>query len=112
MTVVESGHHERLEAMAWCENNGRQCVFGLADQVRLVLHIAAFWSMLDVRDTFPNVRDLAKAESNRLRLRPLDVVSRIVGSRPRRPIALAGAGPAADVIAGLSTRSESPPTSY
>ena len=43
------------------------CRSALANQVRLVLHTAAYWLMLDVRDVIPKIRDLAKAEFTTLR---------------------------------------------
>ncbi len=47
------------------------CRSALANQVRLVLHTAAYWLMLAVRDAIPKARDLAKAEFATLRLRLL-----------------------------------------
>jgi hypothetical protein len=41
----------------------------VANQMRLVLHTAAYWLMLTVRDAIPKARDLAKAEFATLRLR-------------------------------------------
>jgi hypothetical protein len=78
------------------------CRSALANQVRLVLHTAAFWLMLDVRDAISKVRDLAKAEFTTLRLCLLKVAARIVETRHRVRIAFAPACPEADVIAGLS----------
>lgn len=40
-----------------------------ANQVRLVLHTAAYWLLLAVRDAVPSVRDLARAEFATIRLR-------------------------------------------
>ena len=54
------------------------CRSALANQVRLVLHTAAYWLMLDVRDAIPKVRDLASAEFTMLRLRLLKLAARIV----------------------------------
>jgi hypothetical protein len=45
------------------------CRSALANQVRLVLHTAAYWLMLTVRDAIPKVRELATAEFATLRLR-------------------------------------------
>lgn len=39
------------------------CRSALANQVRLVLHTAAYWLMLAVRDAIPNARDLARRSS-------------------------------------------------
>ncbi len=78
------------------------CRSALANQVRLVLHTAAYWLMLDVRDAIPKVRDLARAEFTTLRLRLLKVAARVVETRHRVRIAFAAACPEADVIVGLS----------
>ena len=69
------------------------CRSALANQVRLVLHTAAYWLMLDVRDAIPKVRDLARAEFTTLRLRLLKVAARIVETRHRVRIAFAAACP-------------------
>ncbi|MHC2575418.1 hypothetical protein ACVI1J_002930 [Bradyrhizobium diazoefficiens] len=47
------------------------CRSALANQVRLLLHTAAYWLMLTVRDAIPKVRELAAAEFATLRLRLL-----------------------------------------
>lgn len=49
----------------------------LANQVRLVLHTAAYWLMLGVREAIPNPRDLAKADFSTLRLRLLKIAARV-----------------------------------
>jgi len=79
------------------------CRSALANQVRIVLHTAAYWLMLDVRDALPKIRDLARAEFTTLRLRLLKVAARVVKTRHRVRIAFAAACPEADLIAGLST---------
>ena len=42
------------------------CRSAIANQVRLVLHTAAYWLMLDVRDAIPKPRDLAKGSGRSL----------------------------------------------
>jgi len=78
------------------------CRSALANQVRLVLHTAAYWLMLDVRDAIPKIRDLAKAEFTTLRLRLLKVAARVVETRHRVRIAFAAACPEADLMPGLT----------
>ncbi|MGI4766063.1 MAG: transposase [Janthinobacterium lividum] len=56
--------------------------------MRLVLHTAAYWLMLDVRDAIPKIRDLASAEFTSLCLQMLRVAARIVETRQRVCIAL------------------------
>ncbi len=78
------------------------CRSALANQVRLVLHTAAYWLMLDVRDAIPKIRDLAKAEFTTLRLRLLKIAARVAETRHRVRIAFATACPEADFIPGLT----------
>ena len=54
------------------------CRSAVANQVRLVLHTAAYWLMLTVRDAIPQQRDLAKAEFATLRLRLLKIAARVI----------------------------------
>ena len=62
------------------------CRLALANQVRLVLHTAAYWLMLTVRDAIPKVRELATAEFATLRLRLLKIAARVVETAsPRAP---------------------------
>jgi len=51
------------------------CRSALANQVRLVLHTAAYWLMLTVRDAIPKARELATAEFATLRLRLLKIAA-------------------------------------
>ncbi|MHC2278703.1 hypothetical protein ACVME8_005314 [Bradyrhizobium diazoefficiens] len=57
------------------------CRSALANQVRLVLHTAAYWLMLTVRDAIPKARELATAEFATLRLRLLKLAARVVETR-------------------------------
>ncbi len=61
------------------------CHSATANQVRLMLHTAAFWLMHTVRAAIPEGHALAKAEFNTLRLRLLKIAARVVeyGSRIR-----------------------------
>jgi hypothetical protein len=77
------------------------CRSAIANQVRLVLHTAAYWLMLTVRDAIPKQRDLAKAEFTTLRLRLLKIAARVVETASRVRLAFAACHPEADLIAGL-----------
>ena len=68
------------------------------NQVRLVLHTAAYWLMLTVRDAIPKVRELATAEFATLRLRLLKIAARVVETTSRIRLAFAAACPEADLI--------------
>jgi len=74
------------------------CRSALANQVRLVLHTAAYWLMLTVRDAIPKVQELANAEFATLRLRLLKVAARVVETTSRIRLAFAAACPEADLI--------------
>jgi hypothetical protein len=51
-----------------------------ANQVRLVLHTAAYWLVLAVRDAIPTGHKLATAEFNTIRLHLLKIAARIGSS--------------------------------
>ncbi len=53
------------------------CRSPLANQVRLVLHTAAYWLMLTLRDAIPRPQTLAAAEFTTLRLRLIKIAARI-----------------------------------
>ena len=73
------------------------CRSALANQVRLVLHTAAYWLMLTVRDAIPKARELATAEFATLRLRLLKIAARVVETASRIRLAFAAACPEADL---------------
>ena len=68
---------------------------------RLVLHTAAYWLMLAVRDAIPKARDLAKAEFATLRLRLIKIAARVVETASRVRLAFAACCPEADLFRGL-----------
>jgi hypothetical protein len=78
------------------------CRSALANQVRLVLHTAAYWLMLTVRDAIPKPQQLATAEFTTLRLRLLKVVGRITETATRVRIAFAAACPEAELFRGVA----------
>ncbi len=77
------------------------CRSALANQMRLVLHTAAYWLMLTVRDAIPRPRELAAAEFATLRLRLLKVAARVIETASRVRIAFAAACPEADLFRSL-----------
>jgi hypothetical protein len=78
------------------------CRSALANQVRLVLHTAAYWLMLTVRDTIPKPQPLATAEFTTLRLRLLKLAGRITETATRVRIAFAAACPEAELFRGVA----------
>lgn len=78
------------------------CRAALANQVRLVLHTAAYWLMLTLRDAIPKPQPLATAEFTTLRLRLLKVAGRITETATRVRIAFAAACPEAELFRGVA----------
>ncbi len=79
------------------------CRRAVANQVRLVLHTAAYWLLLAVRDAVPAVRDLAKAEFSTLRLRLVKIAVRVQEIISRIRLSYAACHPEADLFQGLVT---------
>ncbi|WP_173980544.1 IS1380 family transposase, partial [Magnetospirillum sp. UT-4] len=67
----ERGQAENLIKMhkAQLASDRTSCRSPLANQMRLILHTAAYWLMLTVRDAIPKSHTLAKAEFATIRLR-------------------------------------------
>ena len=78
------------------------CRSPLANQVRLVLHTAAYWLMLRVRDAIPKPQPLATAEFTTLRMRLLKIAARITETATRVRIAFAAACPEAELFRGVA----------
>ena len=78
------------------------CRSALANQVRLVLHTAAYWLMLGVRDAIPRSHALATAEFTTLRMRLLKIAGRISETATRVRIAFAAAYPQAALFRGIA----------
>src|SRR4051794_7118813 len=74
------------------------CRSPLANQVRLILHTAAYWLMLTVRNAIPKAHALATAEFNTIRLRILKLGVRVVETASRVRLAFAAGCPEATLI--------------
>ena len=79
------------------------CRSPLANQVRLVLHTAAYWLMLSLRDAIPKAHALAVAEFATLRLKLLKIGARVIETASRVRLAFAAACPEAALIRHLAT---------
>ena len=77
------------------------CRSALANQVRLVLHTAAYWLMLTVRDAIPKPQPLAVAEFATLRARLLKIAARTTETASRVRIAFAAACSEADLFRSI-----------
>jgi len=78
------------------------CRSPLANQFRLVLHTAAYWLLLTLRDRVPRPHPLAGAEFATLRLHLLKVAGRVIETASRVRIAFAAACPQAVLFRGLA----------
>ena len=70
--------------------------------MRLVLHTAAYWLMLTVRDTIPRPQPLAQAEFATLRARLLKIAARITETASRVRIGFAAACPEAALFRSIA----------
>jgi hypothetical protein len=77
------------------------CRSPLANQVRLVLHTAAYWLLLRVRDSIPKHQPLAVAEFKTLQMHLVKIAARIIETASRVRVAFAAACPNAELFAGL-----------
>jgi hypothetical protein len=79
------------------------CRSPLANQMRLLLHTAAYWLVLAIRAAIPKVHPLARAEFATIRLRLLKLAARISETTSRIRIAFATACPEAALFRSLAS---------
>ena len=77
------------------------CRSPLANQMRLILHTAAYWLMRTVRDAIPRPQPLASGEFSTIRLRLLKIAVRIKETASRLRLAFASNCPDAALFRGL-----------
>jgi hypothetical protein len=77
------------------------CRSPLANQMRLILHTAAYWLMLTVRKAIPQPQPLASGEFSTIRLRLLKIAVRIKETASRIKLAFAANCPDAALFRGL-----------
>ena len=80
------------------------CQSPLANQLRLVLHTAAYWLMLTLRDAIPRAAPLARAEFATLRVRLLKIGARVIEKATRVRIHFTSACPDAALFRLLAGR--------
>ncbi|WP_188945702.1 IS1380 family transposase, partial [Polymorphobacter multimanifer] len=85
------------------------CRSANANQMRLILHTAAYWLLWTVRQAMPDSAKLAKAEFGTIRLRLLKVGARIIETASRIRIAFASACPDADLFRQIALRLRAAP---
>jgi hypothetical protein len=119
VTSIATGSAERIYDTLYCKRGQAEnliklhktqlasdrtsCRAPLANQMRLILHTAAYWLMLTVRDTIPKTHALAKAEFTTLRLRLLKIGTRVMETTARIRLAFAAAHPEAALIRQIAT---------
>ena len=69
--------------------------------MRLILHTAAYWLMLTVREVSPQSQPLVSSEFSTIRLRLLKIAVRIKGTASRIKLAFAANCPDAALFRGL-----------
>lgn len=79
------------------------CRSANANQVRLILHTAAFWLMWRVQQAIPKANALAVAEFATLRLRLLKLAARVIETATRIRVAFASACPNAALFRTIAT---------
>ena len=78
------------------------CRSPLANQMRLILHTAAYWLLLDIRDQVPSWHPLRHSEFTSIRLHLLKIAGRIVETASRIRVALASCCPEAELFSLLA----------
>src|SRR5271157_3708074 len=120
VTSLNSGSAEHIYAAVYCargqaENLIKQhkaqtasdrtsCRSPLANQFRLILHTAAYWLLLDVRDHVPSWHPLRQSEFSSIRLHLLKVAGRVVETASRIRVALASCCPEAALFGLVAFR--------
>ncbi len=118
ITSLMSGSAEHLYATVYCargqaENLIKQhkaqtasdrtsCRSPLANQFRLILHTAAYWLLLDVRDCISSWHPLRQSEFTSIRLHLLKIAGRIAETASRIRVALASCCPEAELFSLLA----------
>lgn len=86
------------------------CRSANANQMRLILHTAAYWLLWRVQQAIPKTAALAKAEFTTLRLRLLKVAARVIESASRIRVAFASACPDAGLMRAIVLALKPTPT--
>jgi hypothetical protein len=86
------------------------CRSANANQMRLILHTAAFWLMWRIQQAIPKATALAAAEFATLRLRLLKLAARVIETASRIRIAFASACPDAALFQTIATALRPAPT--
>lgn len=118
VTNLDSGSAEHLYDVIYCARGQAEnlikmhksqlasdrtsCRSPIANQVRLVLHTAAYWLMLTLREAVPPTHHLGKAEFATLRLRLLKLGARVIETVSRIRLAFAAVCPEASLFRAIA----------
>ena len=86
------------------------CRSANANQMRLILHTAAYWLLWRIQQAIPKATALATAEFATLRLRLIKVAARVIESASRIRVAFASACPDETVFKDIATSLRTAPT--
>lgn len=86
------------------------CRSANANQMRLILHTAAYWLMWRIQQAIPKATALATAQFATLRLRLLKVAARVIETASRIRVAFASACPDADTFRAVVAHFTPAPT--
>jgi len=114
VTNLEAGSAERIYDVIYCARGQAEnlikmhksqlasdrtsCRSPIANQVRLILHTAAYWLMLTVRDAIPQTHSLRRAEFATIREHLIKIGARVLETVSRVRMALASACPEAELF--------------
>jgi hypothetical protein len=86
------------------------CRSANANQMRLILHTAAYWLLWRIQQAIPKATTLATAEFATLRLRLLKVAARVIETATRIRLRLASACPDASTFRAVAAAFKNAPT--
>lgn len=95
---------------AQIKSDRTSCRSANANQMRLILHTAAYWLMWRVRQALPETSALRVAEFATIRLRLVKLAARVIETASRVRIAFASACPDADIFRALARALRPAPT--
>jgi hypothetical protein len=99
VTSLNKGSAEFIHATLYCaRGQAENRRSPLANQFRLVLHTAAYWLLLDLRNCAPSWNPVRQSEFATIRLRLLKIAGRITETASRIRVSLASCCPEAELF--------------
>lgn len=102
-TYCERGRAENLIKLhkTQLKSDRTSCMTAAANQMRLILHTAAYWLLWTVQQAIPEKATLKRAEFATLQIRLVKIGARIIETASRIRIAFASACPDKDLVTHL-----------